>query len=187
MVGAETTAPPAAAANWSAVPRAVNGQSFTEMQAACQDFMNSKAPAVIAEQRGTSTYTVLSDSSECLSFAVPQLDLGPGISAGGQSDPATVRIPVARSAVSILGAGSGGSVSVGTDPDHQTTVVGFERLVGRVGSAVTGVVVHRANGTDVTATVQNGWFLAWWPGDDDAPTITVSGAFDGYQRPASVG
>jgi hypothetical protein len=35
---------------------------------------------------------------------------------------------------------------------------------GRAGAGVTGVKIARSDGSEVQATVKNGWYLAWWPG-----------------------
>ena len=37
--------------------------------------------------------------------------------------------------------------------------------VGRVGTDVTGVTLVLGDGTSVQATVTNGWYAAWWPGN----------------------
>jgi len=42
--------------------------------------------------------------------------------------------------------------------------------VGRVGTDVTGVTLMLADGTRVEATVTNGWYAAWWPGNPSAQT-----------------
>ena len=34
---------------------------------------------------------------------------------------------------------------------------------GRTGTAVTGVTLRFPNGKHVKATVENGWYFAWWP------------------------
>ncbi len=47
---------------------------------------------------------------------------------------------------------------------------------GPVGAGVTGVTVIRSNGSSVQATVQNGWYLAWWPGTERAVTPRVATA-----------
>jgi hypothetical protein len=47
---------------------------------------------------------------------------------------------------------------------------------GRVGAGVTGVTFNLSDGTTVTATVQNGWYVAWWPGAALAKTATVTTA-----------
>lgn len=46
--------------------------------------------------------------------------------------------------------------------------------VGQTGSAVTGVDLNLADGTDVTATVGNGHFLAWWPQGVGVDSLTVA-------------
>jgi hypothetical protein len=40
---------------------------------------------------------------------------------------------------------------------------GYSFADGRTGSGVTGVTLVLSDGTQVQATVQNGWFVAWWP------------------------
>jgi hypothetical protein len=44
---------------------------------------------------------------------------------------------------------------------------GYSYDVGRVGSDVTGVDVRTSKGV-VQATVEDGWFVAWWPGTNQA-------------------
>jgi hypothetical protein len=50
--------------------------------------------------------------------------------------------------------------------DHVATVEGqpYGTMIARVADDVTEADVTLDNGTDVTATVQNGWAVAWWPG-----------------------
>ncbi len=107
--------------------------------------------------------------SECPRYAVPQLGIPSYLASGGQSDPQTAKIPVSTTKVLIIGAGSGGEVRTGNaDNSAQHAVVpGYQRLFGRTGWGVTGIVVHRSNGSDVVAAGQDGWFLAWWPGEDE--------------------
>jgi hypothetical protein len=46
--------------------------------------------------------------------------------------------------------------------------------VGRTGSAVTGVGLQRVDGSEVTATVSNGRFLAWWPQSEGVNALSVT-------------
>jgi hypothetical protein len=39
---------------------------------------------------------------------------------------------------------------------------------------VTGVTIDLSDGTNVTATVANGYFAAWWPGDTEATSAQVA-------------
>lgn len=56
----------------------------------------------------------------------------------------------------------------GADGDPYTVAVG------RAGSAVTGVGLRRTDGSVVTATVGDGHFIAWWPGDDGVGALSVT-------------
>jgi hypothetical protein len=51
--------------------------------------------------------------------------------------------------------------------DHVTTAEGqpYGTMIARVADDVTAARITLDNGTGVTATVQNGWAVAWWPGD----------------------
>ncbi len=46
--------------------------------------------------------------------------------------------------------------------------------VGRAGSAVSGVALQRIDGSEVTATVSDGRFLAWWPESEGVKALSVS-------------
>ncbi|MFG1996329.1 hypothetical protein ACGFJ7_40765 [Actinoplanes sp. NPDC048988] len=45
---------------------------------------------------------------------------------------------------------------------------------GQVGSGVTGVDVVLPDGRSVQATVGNGWWAAWWPGEETADVRIVA-------------
>ena len=52
---------------------------------------------------------------------------------------------------------------------------------GRIGPGVTAVTIQLSDGTSVQATVGNGWYLAWWPGNvsaTEAQVTTASGTND---------
>lgn len=51
--------------------------------------------------------------------------------------------------------------------DHTGTDNGqdYGTLFASAGAGVTGAVLTLTDGSQVTATVQNGWVIAWWPGD----------------------
>jgi hypothetical protein len=46
--------------------------------------------------------------------------------------------------------------------------------VGRTGSAVTGVGLQRVDCSEVTATVSNGRFIAWWPQSEGVKALSVT-------------
>ncbi len=61
-------------------------------------------------------------------------------------------------------------ISNTTDDDGQY----FWVIEGRVGSQVTGATVILHDGSSVVATVSNGLFAAWWPGQDGVSSIQVT-------------
>jgi hypothetical protein len=69
--------------------------------------------------------------------------------------------PVPAGHVSIVSWGSRT-----TPPDEGSQH--FSQLVGRTAPGVTGVTLRLRNGTRVTTSLGNGWFLAWWPGAQTA-------------------
>jgi hypothetical protein len=75
--------------------------------------------------------------------------------------------PVGSGQISVVSAG--GNV---TPPDEGSAQ--FSRLFGRTGAGVTAVAVQLTDGTRVTATTSNGWFLAWWPGTARASAAEVT-------------
>ncbi|WP_146066055.1 hypothetical protein [Cryobacterium sp. Y82] len=50
---------------------------------------------------------------------------------------------------------------------------GYGFALGRVGDKVESVIMHE-DGHDITATVSNGWWSAWWPSETDATAIDGS-------------
>lgn len=53
---------------------------------------------------------------------------------------------------------------------------GARYVYGRVAVMVTGVDVRTSGGMHVTASVTDGYYLAWWPAPDAPASITASGA-----------
>lgn len=59
-------------------------------------------------------------------------------------------------------------------------------LYGRTGSDISAVTFLFADGATVSATVEHGWYFAWWPSDDDPSSVhvtTKSGATISSQMP----
>jgi hypothetical protein len=75
--------------------------------------------------------------------------------------------PVPAGHVSIVSSGSNT-----TPPDEGSQH--FSQLVGRTGPGVTGVTLRLRSGTRVTASLANGWFLAWWPGTQRGTATEVT-------------
>lgn len=80
------------------------------------------------------------------------------------------------------GAGTSGS-SIGTGQvelgEHGLQDSSGNALVivdGEVGSGVTAVTIDRVDGSSVQASVTDGWYLAWWPGNVVAAGVEVTTA-----------
>lgn len=169
-----TVVNPAEVAGWAATPTLATGTTNTELAAQCQDIMHTSAPAVILEKRGASNLTVLADSSECLNA---QGDDIPGaLITGGQGF-----VPAEKPGpdeVQVLQADSLGAVGPGDTADQGEPIpaTGYMGVFGQVGSAVENVVIHTPDHGDVTASIDNGWFAAWWPPRTRPTSLTVTTA-----------
>lgn len=118
---------------------------------------------VLADARGSSTMILLEAAkgqarASCLSGSSASetvMSVGP---VGGQ--------------VASLAAGRAQGISTGS----QGAMSGhpFTCTEGRVGADVTGVTIVLMDGTQVSATVANGHFAAWWPGSAQAVAQEVA-------------
>lgn len=171
--------PSRAFAGWSATPTAAARSRVRNTEAACR----SQLPTLGARARpGFPAYrpsitvggwhTVLVDARGPYTMVLFEAAHGRaemscfagrrGLSSLGGSFGSQARTSVAPGGVSDVSSGGGR-----TSPDEGSRL--FSHLVGRTGRRVTGLRLRLSNGTEVTASVANGWFLAWWPG---TPSVT---------------
>ncbi|MFZ0250248.1 MAG: hypothetical protein WAL61_09910 [Acidimicrobiales bacterium] len=74
-----------------------------------------------------------------------------------------------------VGATSSGDLQNVVQTHLSTSTDGPYTLVdGRTAPGVTGVSLVEQDGQAVTTTVQDGWFVAWWPGSADATSAQVT-------------
>lgn len=140
-------------AGWTANPTAPRpGQ----LVAAQQDCGGAAGAPVLTDTRGPYTASVYADGSTCVQ--------GNGLTISSNRDGGG---PASVPAGTIELNGTGESDSDG----HALTMVD-----GQIGAGVTAVTITRSDGTSVQATVNNGWYLAWWPGDQRAVTAQVTNA-----------
>jgi hypothetical protein len=142
-------------AGWQAKPAAVR-RPLASIQQLCGQGLGTP---VLADSRGPYTAAIYSDSDRsavCLS--------GNGVSMNS-TPPAGSPSTVATGAIELAGGGL-------RDSDGNALTL----VDGRVGTGVTGVTVQRSDGSTVQASVENGWYLAWWPGSATADTATVTTA-----------
>jgi hypothetical protein len=143
-------------AGWTAVPSATSPEQIARALRRC----NSRVPLVMAEERGPYTGAVFGGPHGGVACV-----LGPSMSfAGG------------------IGAAPVAADQIGTAVVSSTDARGnaFMLLAGRVGSAVTGVAIHRSDAREVIATVTHGWYLAWWPANTRATYATVTTSRGGH-------
>jgi hypothetical protein len=168
-----------ALASWSATPtRPASGQLSSADKACVQaetDLSKSSAGGsvfagsegnwtpVLDDVRGTSTLVILTAPTTTASAEAECLT-GPGLNPD-----------VVTSASAPVPTAAPGTISEPTSGGAPSST----SLGGAAGAGVTGVTIILADGTDVTATVANGVYAAWWPGDS-APVseivTTASGA-----------
>jgi hypothetical protein len=137
------------------------------------------------------------------SFPIEKLDLVlidargggrlPTLYAGGDATADCHYMQISKTGVvtgSISGSGTGQG---GQPPDGKLSLVGTGSIEkawsyrsGRAGAGITRVVVDVAGIGAITATLQNGWYFAWWPGapkrGEPGPSVTVT-AFDAAGEP----
>jgi hypothetical protein len=190
LVGLGTDTP-RAFAGWSATPTARGGGQVRRAERACRPDLPTSAriehaqntasgphepwpiPAiragswrtVVIDTRGPYTvilFVAAHGAAELSCFSGRQPTQGSlGGSFGTRTPP-----PVPAGHVSIVSSGSHTSA-----PDEGSRQ--FSQLVGRTGPGVTGVTLRLRDGTRVTASLANGWFLAWWPGTQGGTATEV--------------
>jgi hypothetical protein len=146
-----------AEAAWLPVPTAANPSQALEQAQACTRSWDATPTThavaaedvLLAEGRGISTLTVMRKGNvviECLST-------DPGTLVGW-SQVGEARTPLPADGVATIAdmgaTGDGGNV-------HSS-------VVGHAGPGVSEIEIVRANGDHVQASINNGWWAAWWPG-----------------------
>jgi hypothetical protein len=136
-------------AGWTASPTTPAPGQLAAAQQRCG---TAAGTPVLTDTRGPYTASIYADGSTCVQ--------GNGIEIASSGGGTTSSIPAGT--IELGGAGE-------SDSDgHALTIVD-----GSVGAGVTAVTVTRSNGSSVQASVQNGWYLAWWPGTERAVTAQV--------------
>lgn len=165
---------PDAYAGWTDVPAAPSASDAATTESQCRDLWRTAlpqddpqlglvdtTPMVLVEQRGRLTYTVLSDGTwamDCLIEINPSLFQPVGSSSGTMHELETEPAPDGVAELTL-------AVATGSDRDDAVLT-----LYGRVGTQVSGAVVHVDPIGDIEATVTNGYVAAWAPGLDATAT-----------------
>jgi hypothetical protein len=159
---------------WQAVPFDLDPATLAAAVAACRNVMGpgqALPPLVVVDARGANTvivaYGLGGNTADC---SVVRDDSGRFSSMGGSAGSTMGEPPIGQGEVRSRGMST---TSVGGG--IQATYV-----VGVAGPAVAAVEVVIPGGPRVRASLANGWFAAWWPGDfvNKPQPITING-YDG--------
>ncbi|MFJ4107987.1 hypothetical protein [Oerskovia enterophila] len=146
-------------ATWTATPTALSGEALADAETACDIVVPAPAATtVLAEQRGIFTFTLRTDDREVMDCLLDEDGTG-GLSSTNLD---SLREPT-KGEVTIVTYFTTWNPNNG----HATAIYG------RTGDEVSAVNITRSNGFKIEATVSNGWWAAWWPGDTD-PDATVT-------------
>ncbi len=134
-------------AGWSATPTPPKPGQLAAASADCQTRSPiAGLPLELTDTRGPFTFSIYADSQSSASCIK-----GPSFTAVSGN---TSSAPIDVAAGQIL-----------LSSEHMTTTGGdaYSFADGRAGDGVSAVTLVLADGTDVQTTVENGWFVAWWP------------------------
>jgi hypothetical protein len=141
-------------AGWSAQPTTASPAQLQAAQSYCN--ANIPDPKTTTQQAvdNRGPYTVIAYSGPATATQTYDFcTYGPGLdnASGWTSSPP---VTVAPSQLFLW------SDHTGTDNGQD-----YGTMFAAAGAGVTGALLTLTDGSQVTATVQNGWVIAWWPGD----------------------
>ena len=149
-------------AGWRPAPDAADTSLAAAATGRCQ--IDGVMKLVAQDQRGNAATLVYADGNQ-LAICLVARD-----SAGD--------VVAAASGVSHLAAVAGSlSVDTGLEAPATGNSPGVRILAGRAAAPIAAVNVTRADGVTVSATVRDGYFVAWWPNTEEAASVS---AFDRY-------
>ena len=136
-------------AGWTPQPTTPAPEQLAAAEAYCATNVPFQGlPLKLADTRGPFTFMIYSDDGSTNNFCT----LGPSFrnASGWMASP-----PLTAPAGKLL-----------LYAEHTSTDSGqaYTSLIARAGDGVTAADLTLDDGTQVTATVENGWAVAWWPG-----------------------
>jgi hypothetical protein len=152
--------PSSAFAAWTPRPTTPTSAQLAAAEAYCaKNVPTPGLPLKLTDARGPFTFLVYSDDT-LNDFCTT----GPSFSnASGWSTSPPVTVPA-------------GKLYLWTE--HTTTGSGqpYDFVIARAGDGVSAANLTLEDGTEVTATVRNGWAVAWWPGSHQATSAQLTTA-----------
>jgi hypothetical protein len=165
------------AEGWTAIPSPPSAAAVAAAAAACNWEHDETGPPILT---GTPVLTEGRGSYTAAIYVNGQVD-HVCISNGQHSDVSLAmdRMPLFYDAApgpDQLGdpSGFGGAGGGFPGPTKSTASRGAKTVSGLAGSDVSAVTFEFATGPAVEATVQNGWYFAWWPGDSWPTSVQVT-------------
>jgi hypothetical protein len=154
-------------AGWSAQPTTASPAQLQAAQSYCK--ANIPDPNTTTQQAvdNRGPYTVIAYSGPATSTQTYDFcTYGPGLdNASGWTSSPPVTAPA-------------GQLFLWSDHTGTSDGQDYGTMIAQAGAGVTAANLTLSDGSAVTATVQNGWVIAWWPGDGhvtSAQLTTVSG------------
>jgi hypothetical protein len=155
---------PVAFAGWQPVPTAADRTLANDAEATCLSDASLPAMSLVAQDQRGAAATLLYAGGGELAICLVLRD-----SAGS--------VVAATSGVSHLEDRSGAlRIDTGISAPKTPNDPGLRIVAGRVDQAVKSVKVLRVDSAKVDATVSSGYFVAWWPTDDDVVNVTATDA-----------
>jgi hypothetical protein len=153
---------PVAFAGWQPIPTAADRTLANDAKATCLTDTSLPAMSLVAQdQRGPAATLLYAGRGE-LAICLVLRD-------------AAGTVVAATSGVSHVGdVGGLLKIDTGITAPESPNYPGLGIVAGRVDQAIKGVKVSRADGVTVDATVNSGYFVAWWPTDDQVASVTAT-------------
>ena len=198
VLGNTGGAPPSAFAGWTATPTApARGETAGALEHCTSQLAGAERPQsgipaggwkpVLTDTRGPFTAVILQSASASASatcFAGPSFTSIMVSSAQGSGASEHVlsmgsASGASPSSVSVMGLGGSSSGPISTASLSHLTISGgqpYTFLQGQVLAGVNGVALVLSNDSNVHASVGDGSFVAWWPGNADVTSAHVASA-----------
>lgn len=149
-------------AGWQPVPTATDRMLANDAKATCLTDASLPAMSLVTQdQRGAAATLLYAGRGEVAICLVVRDAAG--------------AVVAVTSGVSHLGDRRGLlKIDTGISAPKSPNYPGLRIVAGRVDRSVKGVKVSRADGVTVDATVSSGYFVAWWPTDDEVASVTAT-------------
>jgi hypothetical protein len=170
LLGRQVATPPSVFGSWQSVPSIADPKLAAAARGVCLHEGELDSTLLIQDQRGLAAAMLFQNGSDMV-MCVAFFDASGGIQAATSS---ATHLSTETTTF--------GLDSVGRAPSSATNA-GLTWLFGHQPTDARDVILVLKDGTEVTASVSRGWFLAWWPSEQ---TVTSMSAIDGQGSPLSV-